>query len=270
MLPVAGPPTGPAFRYRQKSDVFPGIHVPAHANERDMMQNSSPEILVIIPARGGSKGIPHKNIVDLCGKPLIAYSIEAARKARLVTRVVVSTDSRAIAAIAESYGAEVPFLRPVELADDTSSLHDVIAHTLGHFKEQGYSPFAHVILLPTSPFRNPRLLNTAVEKLFAGYEQFLTAKCVCVYPWTYCVHEHGKPLRPVFDNTAALASGITAFKQYGLLHAICNSGNQPLGTYVHRLDAIRDLPYLVDIDTPEDLLMARELLESNMFDFELQ
>ncbi|MBW1723549.1 MAG: hypothetical protein JRH13_15900, partial [Deltaproteobacteria bacterium] len=75
-----------------------------------------PEVLAIIPARGGSKGLPRKNIRDLCGKPLIAYSIEVALRAKLIDRVVVSTEDEEIAEISESFGAEVPFLRPKEMA----------------------------------------------------------------------------------------------------------------------------------------------------------
>jgi CMP-N,N'-diacetyllegionaminic acid synthase len=88
--------------------------------------NEKPETIAIIPARGGSKGIPRKNIVDLCGKPLIAYAIEAALKSDMITRVVVSTDDEGIAEISTAYGAEVPFLRPKEMALDRSSIGDAI------------------------------------------------------------------------------------------------------------------------------------------------
>ena len=87
-------------------------------------------ILAIIPARGGSKGIPGKNIKELAGKPLIAYTIEAARRAPSVSRVIVSTDSQEIADVAMRYGAEVPFLRPEELASDTAKTMDAVMYTL--------------------------------------------------------------------------------------------------------------------------------------------
>jgi CMP-N-acetylneuraminic acid synthetase len=89
-----------------------------------------PEVIAIIPARGGSKGIPRKNIVDLCGKPLVAYSILAARHAELIDRVVVSTEDEEIAEVAKAWGAEVPFLRPKELAKDTSGIGEAISYTV--------------------------------------------------------------------------------------------------------------------------------------------
>jgi len=109
--------------------------------------------VAIIPARGGSKGIPRKNIKELLGKPLIAYTIEAAIKSG-IDRVIVSTDDAEIAKIAEHYGAEVPFLRPEQLAEDTSSSLSVIVHAIEHL-EKVESYFADTILFlqPTSPLR---------------------------------------------------------------------------------------------------------------------
>ena len=106
-------------------------------------------LLTLIPARGGSKGIPRKNIQELCGKPLIAWSIEAAQKSKYIDRIIISTDDQEIADVARSYGAEVPFLRPVEIAqDDTLGISPVI-HALEQFPK-----FEQVLLLqPTSPLR---------------------------------------------------------------------------------------------------------------------
>ena len=88
------------------------------------------KILGLIPARGGSKGIPNKNIVDLCGKPLISYTIEAARESKYLTDVIVSTDSEEIAAVAKSVGGNVPFLRPKNLAADATPSAPVVAHAI--------------------------------------------------------------------------------------------------------------------------------------------
>jgi CMP-N,N'-diacetyllegionaminic acid synthase len=107
-------------------------------------------ILALIPARGGSKGIPRKNIKELCGKPLIAWSIEVALNADFVDHVVVSTDDEEIAKIALNYGAEVPFLRPPELAQDETPGIDPVLHALGKLPK-----FDSILLLqPTSPLRN--------------------------------------------------------------------------------------------------------------------
>lgn len=130
-----------------------------------------PEVLAIIPARGGSKGIPRKNIREFAGYPLIAYSIEAGRAAESVTRVIVSTDDAEIAAIARKYGAEVPFLRPEELAQDRSLDLPVFEHALQWLAEhENYHPDAVVQLRPTSPVRPPALVDDAVRLLLAHPE----------------------------------------------------------------------------------------------------
>ncbi|MCX8025193.1 MAG: acylneuraminate cytidylyltransferase [Thermanaerothrix sp.] len=131
----------------------------------------APEVLALIPARGGSKGIPRKNIRPFAGHPLIAYSIAAARQAETVTRVVVSTDDDEIAAVAREYGAEVPFLRPPELAQDDTTDLPVFQHALRWLAEhEGYHPEIVVQLRPTSPVRPPGLVDAAVRLLLAHPE----------------------------------------------------------------------------------------------------
>jgi len=124
------------------------------------------EVLALIPARGGSKGIPRKNIKDLGGHPLIAYSIAAGLSSKLVTRTILTTDDEEIARIAKDYGAEVPFLRPDEIArDDTRDL-PVFQHVLAWLEEhENYQPEVVVQLRPTSPFRSPGLVDEAVQIL---------------------------------------------------------------------------------------------------------
>ncbi len=122
------------------------------------------EVLSLIPARGGSKSIPRKNIKSLGGHPLIAYSIYAALQATTVDRTVVSTDDREIAEIARSYGAEVPFLRPAKYAQDDTLDLPVFQHALGWLaKEESYQPDVVIQLRPTSPFRPPGLVDEAVQ-----------------------------------------------------------------------------------------------------------
>ncbi len=124
------------------------------------------EVLAIIPARGGSKGIPRKNIRNFAGHPLIAYSIEAGLMAKTVTRVIVSTDDEAIAAVARQYGAETPFLRPDEFAQDKSLDLPVFQHALAWLAEhENYHPDVVVQLRPTSPVRPPTLVDEAVTLL---------------------------------------------------------------------------------------------------------
>jgi N-acylneuraminate cytidylyltransferase len=124
------------------------------------------EVLALVPARGGSKSIPRKNIHLFAGHPLIAYSIAAGRTAETVTRVVVSTDDDEIAQIARRYGAEVPFKRPTEFAQDETPDLPVFVHALEWFAEnENYHPQIVVQLRPTSPFRRVWHIDTAVMRL---------------------------------------------------------------------------------------------------------
>ena len=124
------------------------------------------EILAIIPARGGSKGIPRKNIRNFAGWPLIAWSIAAGRQARTVTRVIVSTDDEEIAGIARHYGAQAPFLRPTEFAQDNSTDLPSFEHALKWLEEhEGYQPEVVIQLRPTSPLRPPGMVDQAVKIL---------------------------------------------------------------------------------------------------------
>jgi len=122
-----------------------------------------PEILAIVPARGGSKSIPRKNLIPIGGRPLIAYSIEQARTSRLVTRTVVSTDDAEIAAVARVHGGEVPFMRPAEYAQDMSPDIDVFRHALQWLVDhEGYRPDLVVHLRPTGPVRRVELIDRAI------------------------------------------------------------------------------------------------------------
>ena len=124
------------------------------------------EVLALIPARGGSKGIPRKNIRPFAGHPLLAYSIAAGLSAEMVTRTVVSTDDDEIAAVAREYGAEIPFLRPVELAQDQTTDLPVVIHALNWLdKHEGYRPDIVVQLRPTSPVRPVDCVDNAVRLL---------------------------------------------------------------------------------------------------------
>lgn len=124
------------------------------------------EILALIPARGGSKSIPKKNILDLTGFPMIAYSIAASSLAKHISRVLVSTDSKEIAEIAKQYGAEIPFLRPAKYATDNARDIDCVKHALSWLQtHEQYSPDYVVFLRPTTPLRNIALVDKAIEEI---------------------------------------------------------------------------------------------------------
>jgi len=121
-------------------------------------------ILAIIPARGGSKGVPGKNIKMLGEKPLIAYTILAAQKATLVTDIILSTDSDEIIQVAQAYGLNVPFKRPASLATDQSPTILTVLHALEYFSSKGIAYDAVCLLQVTNPFRTSEFIDTAIEK----------------------------------------------------------------------------------------------------------
>jgi len=122
-------------------------------------------VLVIVPARGGSKGLPKKNILNLCGKPLIAWPIITARTSRYIDNVVVSTDDLQIAKEAEKYGASVPFIRPKELATDTATTFSVLEHAIEFLKNEGDCYDYIVLREPTSPLTESEDIDKALEIL---------------------------------------------------------------------------------------------------------
>lgn len=133
--------------------------------------------LAIIPARGGSKGLPHKNLRPIVGKPLIAWSIEQARACPSIDRTIVSTDSQAIADTAFKYGAEVPFLRPAELALDTTPTEPVLIHVVVELAKSGYEPDAVILLQPTSPYRRSDSLTHAIRRFEEERADSLLSVC---------------------------------------------------------------------------------------------
>jgi len=133
--------------------------------------SSKPEVLALIPARGGSKSIPMKNIALLAGKPLISYSIEVAQQCRRISRVIVSTDSEQIRQVSLSCGAEVPFMRPAEFAEDDTTDLPVFTHALKWLSEhEAYRPDIVVHVRPTTPLRTPERVDAAIAALIADPE----------------------------------------------------------------------------------------------------
>ena len=129
--------------------------------------------IAVIPARGGSKRIPHKNIKNFCGKPIIAYSIEAAKKSHLFDKIIVSTDDEQIAQVARQYGAEIPFIRPKKLADDFTGTHPVVRHAIEWFKDQNIF-FQYVCCIyATAPFIQMEHLTEAFEKLVSSKKDYV-------------------------------------------------------------------------------------------------
>lgn len=136
------------------------------------------EILAVIPARGGSRGVPNKNIRVFAGKPLIAHTIGQAKLSKRISRVIVSTESELVAAVARRYGAEVPFLRPKHLAEDRSLVVDAIVDLLEKLKKvENYSPDLLVLLQPTSPMRQPSDIDNAIDLLLRRRTDAVLSVC---------------------------------------------------------------------------------------------
>ena len=158
-----------------------------------MYKNNS--FLAIVPARGGSKGLPGKNIKELCGKPLVAWSIEAGLKSKYVDEVMVSTDDEQIAEISKKYGANVPFLRPSELASDTATTFDAIKHTIDYYKNELKKEFDYIVLLePTSPLRENNDIDIMIEKIVDNQEEFDSISSIGE------VHEHPSIMKQIVNK----------------------------------------------------------------------
>ena len=159
---------------------------------------SGKSVLAIIPARGGSKELPQKNILPLAGKPLIVWSIEAANKSKYIDRCIVSTDDKAIADSSKKNGSEVPFMRPSKLATDVANSNDVILHALDKLGD----PYDIVMVLqPTSPLRESKDIDQALEFMQQNNVSAVVSICSSNKPlhWHFTLETDGK-LKPVYED----------------------------------------------------------------------
>lgn len=161
--------------------------------------------VAIIPARGGSKRIPHKNIRDFLGKPILAYSVVAARDSGLFKRILVSTDDKEIAAVARQWGAETPFERPPEISDDHSGTNAVVAHALRWLTQQGESVPLACCIYATAPFVQPEPLREGHRLLLASGKAFAFSVTRFEFPIQRALRMHGdgsvEALQPQFEST---------------------------------------------------------------------
>lgn len=223
-------------------------------------------MIAIIPARGGSKGVKGKNIREICGKPLIAYTIEAARKAKGIERVIVSTDSEEIATVAKKYGAEVPFFRPKELAQDDSLAKDVYIHAIEYLqKKSEISKF--MVLLPTAPLRNEKHIEEALTLFYEKKPETLISMTKATTPisWYYVKRENGTVVNAGFDSKVSMdnrqknetyyvPNGAIYILDYLLLKR--EGTYYSLNTYVYEMKKEES----IDIDTEEDFMYAEYIM----------
>jgi CMP-N-acetylneuraminic acid synthetase len=226
------------------------------------------KVYALIPARGGSKGIPYKSIALLNNRPLLSYAIHNALKSSYIDRIIVSTDDEKIAAVAKQYDAEVPFMRPACLAQDDSSAYDYIIHALEFFRdEELYLPDVIVILQPTSPFLLPEDIDNALKLFVDRSANALTSLYkpdISPY-WFKKVNENNivKDLMPQpasyirrQDNEGIfLLNGAIYIYNVSAFLENCSKINN------ERLAYIMPSSRSIDIDTEEDLQFAEFLLK---------
>lgn len=227
------------------------------------------KILAIIPARGGSKGIPRKNVRLIAGKPLIAHSIEAAKKAHMVSRVVVSTDDDEIARVGKEYGAEV-IMRPKELAEDKTPMDPVLTHVVGVLEDEGYVPDVVLLLQPTSPLRMAMHVNGAIEKFLTSDNDSL----ISVFKITNNRHEIGPDdfLVPTFKKSKNRTERPAALFENGAIYIskthLIKEGRirgDKIGYYEMDQYSSIDIDVPLDFVVAEQLMIAREKNDGRMF-----
>lgn len=225
--------------------------------------------LIIIPARGGSKGIPGKNIKPLGGKPLICHTIDAARGFADDERICVSTDDPAIAEVAENYGLKVPFLRPEYLASDTASTYDVLLHAVDFYERAGLDFDTVVLLQPTSPFRTAAHVREAAALYDPSFDMVVSVAEAKSNPYFTCFEEdcngllhHSKgngdysrrqDCPPVYEyNGAIYIINPLSLKQ------------MPLSKFTRVRKYVMDAADSLDLDTPLDWKMAEMMLAEGL------
>jgi N-acylneuraminate cytidylyltransferase len=225
------------------------------------------DVLIIIPARGGSKGIPRKNIKPLNGKPLIYYAIDTARAITADENICVSTDDEEIKSVVEAYGLEVPFLRPDELSTDTAGTYEVLLHALDYYQKQGRQYKTVLLLQTTSPFRTVE----QVKEALALYDQsdadmVVSVKDCPANPYYNVFEEDGNGYLHVCKGDGNIFRRQDAPKVYEYNGAIYIMSARTLKrTHMHkmphRVKYVMDAKSSFDLDTMGDWQMAEMMLK---------
>jgi CMP-N,N'-diacetyllegionaminic acid synthase len=232
------------------------------------------EVLAIIPARGGSKGIRRKNLVPILGKPLVVHSIEHARAAGCVTRTIVSTEDHEIAQVALAAGAEVPFMRPDRLAGDTVLDLPVFQHVLEELRQrEGYTPDLIVHLRPTTPLRRHPWIDTAVELLSANPEadSVRSVSMPAQHPYRVFRIDGRGYLDPIMKHEHPVPFLLRRQELPHMYYYNCvidvtrpsTIANKESMTGDNMLPFIMNADEVIDIDSARDLAFARLLMEGS-------
>lgn len=229
------------------------------------MKKKLPNIIAIIPARGGSKGLSRKNIRLLNNEPLIAYSIDCALKSKFIRRVIVSTDDEEISEIAKNYGADI-IKRPSELATDTAATIDVILHCLSCLETQKDFPECIVLLQPTSPLRISEDIDGAITTFFSKDCNSVISVCEPDHPPYWNLIIENNYLKPAFDKRYFKIRRQDLPKTYMPNGAVYISKTDYIKQN-HNFYGDRTLPFFmpkersVDIDTEIDFIVADAIIK---------
>lgn len=221
--------------------------------------------IVVIPARGGSKGVPGKNIKELGGKPLIHYTIEAARAVFKDENIIVSTDDEEIREVAEATGLKVPFLRPKELATDEATTYDVLLHTLAYCEQNNYFPDTLILLQPTSPFRTDMHIREALDLYNDDLDMVVSVKETRSNPYYVLFEENEEGfLRKSKDGNFSRRQDVPKVWEFNGAIYIINT-NSLQKTTLSNFNKVLKYPMSenssIDIDDEMDLLRASYCLK---------
>lgn len=227
------------------------------------------KILVIIPARGGSKGIPHKNIKPLAGKPLIHYTIDVARQIVSYDDICVSTDDQEIIKCVEEYGLKVPFVRPPELATDTSGTYEVLLHALDFYEKMGRKYDVVLLLQNTSPFRRAEHVKEAMKLYSSNIDMVVSVTESKTNPYYNCFEENEEGfLKRTIENSNFIRrqDAPVTYEYNGAIYVINAEQlkKMSLGKFTRRVKYVMDELHSVDLDNMIDWNFAEFLIKENL------
>lgn len=227
------------------------------------------ECLVIIPARGGSKGIPHKNIKPLNGKPLIHYTIDVARGVAKDADICVSTDDPEIIKCVENYGLKVPFVRPAELATDTAGTYEVLLHALDFYEKKGRHYDVVLLLQNTSPFRNAEHVKEAVNLYHSDIDMVVSVNQTKTNPYYNCFEEGPEGfLKKTLDSTGFIRrqDAPATYEYNGAIYIInaAQMKKMSLGKFTRCVKYVMDDIHSVDLDNMIDWKFAEFILKEGL------
>lgn len=224
------------------------------------------KILFVIPARGGSKGIPKKNIKLLDGKPLIVYALEVARKFTSDENICISTDDEEIISVVESSGYVVPFRRPPILASDTAGTYEVLIHAIEFYETKGLSFDTLVLLQPTSPFRNYRHIQEAMELYSTSLDMVVSVKESHANPYLTIVEEDEEGLlqKSKPSNFTRRQDAPKVYEYNGAVYVINVQSlkNSPINKFTKVKKYVMDELHSIDLDTPMDWAYCEFLIQN--------